>query len=240
MRVLVTRPQEAAQQTAAKLARLGHEAVLLPLSKPHHAISALVDAATTACSAIVLTSAEAARALSKVAITDFLARPVYAVGQSTAAAAAALGFGNIRIGPGDAQGLAALLIEDTRSGRFGTGLPLLYIAGNPRKPDLENRLRAAAIRVVTVEAYRMEAIDYDQAALREICGAPLPPVALFYSSEAARNFFGLSAFRARPDLLDEVHCLCLGPRVAESLPPEKRRTARVSSRPEEDHLLSLL
>ena len=104
MRVLITRPDRDAAGLAAELGRRGHEAISAPLLTiaPLPAPADL-EARVRACQAILLTSANGARALA--GATALRSRPVYAVGQATAAAAEGHGFSTVFSADGDAPAL---------------------------------------------------------------------------------------------------------------------------------------
>ena len=106
MRVWVARPEPGAARTGAALTLRGHR----PLVAPVLAVWP-TDAAPPAgpFDALLLTSANAVPVLRDPAIPRD--RPVFAVGPRTAALAAQAGFGPVREGPGDAEGLAALVAD---------------------------------------------------------------------------------------------------------------------------------
>ena len=227
MRVLVTRPARGAEATARALRRRGHDAILLPLTEPH---SLPVSWPESRPAALIATSAEAFVALGGNAVAaDIPSLPVYCVGRATAAAAADAGFKDCRIGPGDAAGLAAMIMQD----RHGGGAPLLYLAGTPRLPTLETILKAADVPLEVVEVYRMQPVLPGDLAGRL---ADLQPKAvLFYSREAVRLFF--EALSEPPAIPCDI--FCLSPAIAAAVPKEMGRL-HVALRPEEGALLDLL
>ena len=101
--------------------------------------------------AILLTSANGARAIaSHPRRGELMALPVLAVGRSSADAARAAGFADVRSADGDARDLVRLA-----AARFaGSRLPLLYLAGEDRAGDLAGELSAQGLSVRTVVIYR--------------------------------------------------------------------------------------
>ncbi|MDQ2632708.1 MAG: uroporphyrinogen-III synthase, partial [Pseudomonadota bacterium] len=101
-RVLVTRPEPGASQTARRLDALGFRPLKLPLHeiRPLPAVSGAVPDAITAVAA---TSANAIRH-APAALLDRLSKlPCFAVGEATAAIARDAGFSNVVDGEGDAE-----------------------------------------------------------------------------------------------------------------------------------------
>lgn len=101
MRILVVRPQPGADATAARLAALGHEAVVQPLLEtrplPWVVPTALPDAVILSSAAAVRHAGAQADALKAVS--------AHAVGEATARAARAAGWIDVSTGPGTMQAL---------------------------------------------------------------------------------------------------------------------------------------
>ena len=148
MRVLVTRPQAEAERTAAKLRARGVDVLLAPLL---HIEPVVEDFGTGPWSGLILTSANAARALARhprrAGLTSL---PVFTVGPSTADAARAAGCGEVRSADGDQRDLVRLIAGEHRPG----APPLLYLAGDDRAGDLAADLKESGIAVRTVVLYR--------------------------------------------------------------------------------------
>jgi uroporphyrinogen-III synthase len=234
MRVIVTRPATGGQRTADRLAAMGHDAILLPLTEPAHRPLAAAEALRLPHAAIAITSAEAVRALSTVGRADLepaLETPVHAVGAASASAARELGFRQVATGPGTGAGLAEKLVRDGVQ-------DVLYLAGQPRSALFEDGLAAAGIRFRTVEVYAMRPADLPAEKLALL--SPQPEAVLFYSSEAARIFMEHAALQhALPDLA-RMTAFCLSPNVAQALPAHRFGMIRVAPEPSEDQLLLLL
>lgn len=232
MRLLVTRPQHAAGRTAQKLEALGHEAVVLPLIKAQHSVAAVRTALDQPHDALAVTSAEAIRALAALgpALEPHLATPLFAVGEATARTAAALGFTDIRIGPGTGEALAARIPPET-----GT---LVYLAGAPRADGFERMLAERKVKHVTVESYRMQPIAYGPQVLPDLLrGGPFDAV-LLYSRQTARRFATLLGEGGLDAAAFSARYLCLSAAVRDVLPDGV--IADVAAAPDEEHLLELL
>lgn len=174
MRVLVTRAAHRAAATARGLRAAGHEPLLLPLQTVErlHGPPPAVDA--TCCAA---TSAEALEPLPADG-RRLLGLPLYAVGRSTAAAGRAAGFANVNEASGDARSLAEALLQ-------AGGGPVLYLAGEPRRPDLEQALQAGGRPVAIWLRYRVTARTVlSEAECAALTAAPIDAV-LHFSQESA-------------------------------------------------------
>jgi uroporphyrinogen-III synthase len=103
VRLLILRPEPGASETAARARALGLEPVVTPL----FAIRAVAGAPLpgAAYDAVLLTSANGARH----APAGLTARPCFAVGEGSAAAARAAGFEDVRTGPSDGAAAAAAM-----------------------------------------------------------------------------------------------------------------------------------
>jgi uroporphyrinogen-III synthase len=236
MRVIVTRPQLSAARTAQRLEDLGHEPILLPLAQAVHDAASAVDALALPHSALVVTSGEALRALVSLgaALEPHLSTPLFAIGKATARVATDLGFTDIRIGPGDGQGLACTMIESPPV----ADLPLLYLAGSPRTPHLEAALAADGRPLRVAEVYRMLGIAYHAADLATKIGHPEPDAVLLYSAQTARLFFQGPA--AHHPWLPRLRILAISDSLLEHVPPPYHANVEVAGTPDEDGLFALL
>src|SRR5215831_10616486 len=141
MRLLVTRPEGDGERTAAALRAGGHDVLLAPLL---HVQSVNFDLADEPYAASVMTSANAARALTdhpdRARLTALRA---FTVGRHTADAARAVGFREVHSADGDQRDLAARI----RAEHPDAQAQLLYLAGEDRAGDLAGDLSAAGFRV---------------------------------------------------------------------------------------------
>ncbi|OCW58938.1 uroporphyrinogen-III synthase [Hoeflea olei] len=236
MRVLVTRPEPGGKRTAARLRRIGHEPVLMPLFKarvtaevsdlpPAHALSGLI--ATSARAFDMFPAGAADPALGGL--------PVHAVGAATARAARAAGFRDVREGGGTARELA----DSLRASGAGDGR-LLYLAGTPRTAVIEDSFKVERFAHEVLECYRMDEISYPTDSLTCDILTPFPEVVLLYSANAGRRLVELVEAEALGYRLDSARFLCLSETIAAELPARWRVNAAVAVRPNEDSLLASL
>lgn len=238
MRVLVLRPEPAAARTAEKLLALGHDAVLLPLSRAEHDIDAVRTALGEPHAAIAITSAEVVRVLGKMvdSLAPHLATTLFAVGQASAAAARAAGFLKVLSAGGNGNHLADLIAAHYRAGGAPQD-PILYLAGKPRAPGFEDRLQETGLPFRTVQGYKMVPVLPSRAEM-EAALLPVPDAVLLYSRESARAFFDLPPMTA--DRVPSMRLLCMSPNVAHAVPQRFAALTAIAAAPNEESLLARL
>ena len=234
MQLLVTRPREEAEGTAARLRGLGHAVAVAPMLRIAPVAPLAVPA--RAFDGILMTSGNAARMLDGHADLQRLrAWPVLAVGRRTAQAAAEAGFTDVVSAEGDAGDLARLA-----AARFAGGQPaLLYLAGDDRARDLPGALRPHGIAVETLVVYRAEAASgLPPEIAAELQQGRIEGV-LHFSQRTADIFLacldGAQAAAAR-----RTTHYCLSQRVAEPLRAAGWPGIKVAPRPDEEALLGLI
>ena len=225
--MLVTRPEPGAAKTAARLRKMGHEAVVAPLSRVVAVEGATIPAG--AFDAVAVTSANALISASSPLLEAIRSLPCFAVGERTADAAKGAGFKDVGSAGGDVHDLVAMI-----TGRLSGGAEVLYLCGTRRRPVLEDALKDAGFGVTPVETYRIEPVRYEAAERnRLIAGAPLD-AALVYSRFGAELLSDFLRGRGAPRVL------CMSRHVADGLSHSLRKSAEIASAPTEDALLALL
>jgi uroporphyrinogen-III synthase len=231
MRVLVTRPLPEGERTAATLRAKGHDVLLAPLMQVRPIPAALAGN----WSAIVITSANALRVLTKDQLAPLLKLPLYAVGDRSAEAARNAGFREVRSAQGDAAALTRLIDECYAN----ENAPHLYLAGVDRAADIVGALAAKGIKVTTVEVYRTMSIGFPPDLLTAIEQDRLDAV-LHFSRRNAENFIigaKTAGLAAKALALKQ---LCLSAQVAEPLTLAGAQDVVIARRPDEASLLALL
>lgn len=233
-RILVTRPEPGASETARRLTALGHEPAVLPLTETRALhIANSPDAAQF--DAVVATSSAALRHAPAGLVESFSGLPLYAVGEKTAEAASRAGFRTIRAGGGNADALA-----DHISGAVPRDSRLLYLCGRLRTGALAGRLEQAGFAVKVLEVYDTTAVEHARdAAVGVLSGRPVD-VALVYSAYGAAM---LSQVAERPELEPLFHAtrfLCISARAADALSPEILARVQIAGTPDEAGLFRLL
>jgi uroporphyrinogen-III synthase len=232
VRLLVTRPHPDGERTAAALRARGHAVLLAPLLRIEPLGGEVPEGPL---SAVVMTSANAARALAAhPARARLLALPAFTTGVGSAQAARVAGFADVHCADGDKRDLARLITSKLAGARS----PLLYLAGTDRAGELD--LAASGLRVLTVEVYRAVmaerfAPQVTQAMVRgELDGV------IHFSRRTAQAFLDCAG---KAGLLGRALALvhfCLSAQVAAPLAAAGAAAIRVAGRPSEAALLALI
>lgn len=231
-RWLITRPAAAAEALAARLAASGHEGIPAPVLQIRFESGARPDLA--GCQAVLLTSANAARALA--ALTTARVLPVLAVGQATAEAARAAGFGAVTTAAGDVASLARLAVESLEPGAG----PVFHAAGRDVAGNLAETLRKAGFEVRQEALYKAEAVaSLPPSAQKALEGGRLAGV-LFFSPRTAAVFGTLVRQAGLIATLADLYALCLSPAVAGRLRRADWGGIRIAASPDQTSLLQLL
>ena len=232
MRVLITRPREDAEALAATLAARGIEGLIEPLLEIQPLTTGDLD--LTGVQAVLLTSANGARALARTGARRDL--PIFAVGAATAEAAGEAGFNRVDAAGGDVAALAALAGArlDPAAG------PLLHVSGSAVAGDLTGRLEAAGFavrRAVLYAAHPVAALS--AGATAALAGDAIDAVLLF-SPRTAKWFVRLAREASLTAALGDVRALCLSAAVAGEAGAVVWREVAVAARPDQDALLALI
>jgi uroporphyrinogen-III synthase len=143
MRVLLTRPEGESERSSARLRELGHEALTAPLIEIHAQDFALPSERFDAA---IATSARALE-LAGAAAEPLRNLPIYVVGEKTARAARSGSWVTIAAVARDSTELIATVLACDPQTSW------LYLAGTPRRPDLEIALDAHERRTAAVVVY---------------------------------------------------------------------------------------
>lgn len=213
--VWITRARPGADLTAARLSALGLEAVVAPLLiiRPLDVSPDLVGIA-----ALAFTSRNGVAAFAD--LSPDRARPVFAVGDATAASARAAGFTDVRSADGDLHALAALIRAE------GPGLSILHPSAAEPAGDLAALVGDA--RITTLAIY--EALDTD------IAPPPVWDAVFIHSPRAARAL----ASRLSPEVVKGRMALAISPAAAAPLAALDFAEIRIAEAPTEDSLLAAL
>jgi uroporphyrinogen-III synthase len=231
-RVLVTRPEPGASQTAKRLQDAGFSPLVLPLSEPR---TLQVGSVPEQFDAVTVTSANAIRHASRALLDRLAGSHCYAVGQKTAAAARDAGFADIVTGPGDAEALADVIISAEKP-----GAAILYLCGRVRLPAFEEKLRAAGIDVRPVETYDTVGINHESSFIRRLLDERPVDAVLLYSARAAEAFASIVSRPELAFLFNAAGLFCLSSRVASAFGGYDTIQVHIAAEPNEEALLQLL
>jgi len=236
MKALVTRPREDAAGLVAALTARGIEPLLEPLLTialtPD--ASATLAAALPGAQAVLFTSANGVRAFASVSSQCDL--PAFAVGDATARAARAAGFGRIESAGGDVHALAALAARrlDPAAG------PLIHAAASAVAGDLAGDLTRARFTVRRLRLYEAVAATRLSA---ESCSAIIAGAvacAIFFSPRTAETFVTLACAAGIGSHAATIAAVALSPAVVAALGPLTWRRIEIAAEPNETALLAAL
>ncbi len=206
MRVLITRPEREATTLATALSQRGHVPVIAPLFRLEilHP-PADFSASLAACQAVLLTSANGARALAEA--SEQRGRPILAVGDTTAATAEGLGFNAVTSAAGDGSALAELVRKrlDPKAG------PLLHVCGVDQALDLGEALGRDGFEVRRFALYDARAESTLPDSARAALQARALDAATFFSPRAASQFAKLVGEAGLADSVRGVTAIAISP-----------------------------
>ncbi len=239
MAILVTRPQPDNDTTTARLRDRG--LTVLPAPMLRFESVAFQDDADAHYGAVIVTSANALRAIADQPVSETLLRlPLFAVGERTAEAARETGFAKVISADGDATALRELLVERVKAKKLKKSATLLYLAGADLARDLAGELGERGFNVVTHTSYRMAPVLTLPADVAEAFAAGRIEVVLHYSRRSARAFFAAaSAAGVEISALAIPHC-CLSDQVASVARDAGAAQVMVAKTPDENALFAAL
>ncbi len=230
MRALITRPREDSETLARALADRGIASIIEPILT----ITPTGGAPDLAgVQALLFTSANGARAFAAVEPRRDL--PVFAVGETSAAAAREVGFTRVESAGGDVAALAALVARclDPAAGT------LLHPAGETVAGDAAGDLAASGFELRRAVLYRAEAAQaLTPDACRLLAGGELD-MALFFSPRTAQTFVILVKEAGHAAACRSISAVCLSAAVAAAAAAGAAwRNVRAARRPEMAALLA--
>lgn len=228
--VLITRPEPAASDTAARVEALGFTPIVAPAMRIERTVVRLPAAASLA--AVLVTSSNAVDALPEA----YHATRMLAVGDATAERARAAGFSQVFSAAGDADALASLVTRH-QSPRDGA---LLLASGHAQGHALAAALRQSGYRVARRVVYAAQPVRDLAPGAAAALRAGSACAALFFSAETARQFVRLVQRAGLSETVAGVEAISIGRPAAVALQALPWRGVRVAARPTQDEMLALL
>ena len=212
MRVLITRPEREATTLATALAERGHVPVIAPLFRLeilHPPAAFATD--LSECQAILLSSANGARALAEA--SEQRGKPILAVGDTTASTAEGLGF-VCRVRRGRWTGAGGFLARKRLDPKAG---PLLHVSGVDIAQDFATALAPDGFEVRRVALYDAR----EETALPDLARAAIEAraldAAMFFSPRASDLFARLVQQAGLSTALSNVTAIGISPAALEPL-----------------------
>ena len=232
MRVLITRPEREATTLATALRERGHAPVIAPLFRLE-ILQPPADfaAALAACQAVLLTSANGARALAEA--SEQRGKPILAVGDTTASTAEGLGFAAVASAAGDGTALADLV----RRGLDPKKGPLVHVSGAEVALDLAATLGADGFDVHRFTLYDAREESALPESARAALAAHAVDAATFFSPRAATLFARLTEQAGLAGAVRDVTAIAISPAALEPLAALPFKAAVAAARPTRQSVL---
>jgi uroporphyrinogen-III synthase len=233
VRLLVTRPEPDAGETAARLTEMGHEVMLQPMLR---VVFSDPPEALPEPSAVIATSRNGVRALAAWPVAAaWRGKPLFVTGDGTAQTAVEAGFTGVRSGGADAAALASRIVRDLPKGDG----PVVYAAARDRSGALAGGLNAAGYDVRTIEAYRAEGVTALDPGVAEALRAGRIDGILFFSRRTAEAFVAAVEAAGLSEALAAIACYALSERIAAPL-RALSSSVKVAERPDFDGIQALI
>jgi uroporphyrinogen-III synthase len=232
MRIVVTRPQEDGERTAAVLRARGHEVLIAPLLQVEPVMADL----RTNWGGVIITSANAANAIAAHPARERLIKlRLFAVGQRSAEAARAVGFIDVVSAGGDVRDLVRVLVARKADAQA----PLLYLAGEDRARDLVTELAGRSIAVEMVVIYRAATAPFPAALTMALRNKAVDAV-LHYSTRSAESYLAGAAAAGVAEPALAMRQVCLSAQIAGPLIAAGAVNVTVAARPDQAGLVGAL
>lgn len=230
MQVIITRAEADAQATARRVEALGCTAVIAPLATRHAVPATIPD---RHFDGVIITSRAALTMLEQDPLAQLSATPVFCVGDSTAALARQTGFQTVLSAGSDTGGLISLISEHVAQGQS-----LLYLTGEPRKPDIEQAF-SDKMQLTILTTYRMQtATAFPPEALARLDDPH--PVWLHYSQQSVMRAAALAAASPQPDLFHRARHLLISPALLSSVQAAGGHDITIATRPDQQAMMDSL
>ncbi len=231
MRVLVTRPRPDGERTAATLRGRGYDVLMAPLMQ----VTPIASDLAGDWSAVIISSANAIRALEARHISSLGKLLLFAVGQRSADAAREAGFTNVRAANGDADDLIRL-VATSHAAKAAT---YLYLAGEDRAADVEGELAKRGIKARTVIVYQTVTQAYPPELVDALRNRQID-AALHFSRRSAENYMNGAKAAGLEQMAWVPKHFCLSAQVAEPLRAAGPGQIAVAPEPNEAALLAIV
>ena len=230
MQVIITRAEADARATARQVADLGCTPVPAPLATR---LAVPVTIPGKAFDAIILTSRAGLAMLDRAQQEALKQVPVFCVGDASAALARQAGFATVFSASADVAGLIGL-VKNT----IPQGGSLLYLTGEPRKPDVEQAF-ADTMMLTTRVTYRMQAAAVFPPEALALLDDP-HPVWLPYSQQSVQRAAALAAASPQPDLFIRARHLLISDALQDSVKAAGGSRITIAARPDQQAMMDSL
>lgn len=231
-KILVTRPQPGADQTARRLSGLGIEPLVLPFTEMVKLVHRLDDAVLKNADAVVVTSANALRHADKRMLNKLKHLPVFTVGDATKDAALDKGLSNVVSANGDAHDLSGLVTE-----RLKPNSSIVYLCGKTRTDDIEMNFAKAGFKIWSVETYQTIKVSQLTYKLGQLMEHHTLDGVLLYSGISAHIYSEVWSDRTAGKSIAIPMSFCISERAKATLSPALQSQVIVCSQPRDDVMI---
>ena len=233
MKVLITRAEPAATQTAHKLRKLGHEAILLPLFE-------VVDLGSPIpkdeYNGLIFTSRNSAEILqTREWKPDNADIPAFCVGEKTQKSVKALGFANTHVANGGGAALANLIGEMNLKGS-----KFLYFSTPDRSFDMESALNSYDISVDTIDTYRVNPVAPAHQQIIQAVTKVSDACVFVYSALSGKHLAHILETINLTSMLKDCTLIGISRQAVEPLEHIDWKEVLISSQPDEIQMIALL
>lgn len=230
MKVLVTRTEPGASETAARLRALGHAPILSPSAE---IVYGKAPPDLKGVAALAFTSAHGARAFARLSPERDL--PVFAVGAASAAAARRAGFKEVQSADGDGAALAQAI---TRAGPLAGDV--LHARGADQAFDLVAALNRDGVSARAAILYRAEPAKAFTGEAAAALDAGELEAALIHSAQGASRLIALADRSGRRAALARLRVAAISHAAAAPFKAAGHSPIAVAERPGETQLMEAL
>ena len=190
---------------------------------------------TTSHSPVVCSQSKTSAVTAFAGMSDIRHIPLFAVGEATAAHAAALGFTHIQSASGNALALAAYVQThcDPAQG------PLLYLQGNDISHDIITPLSQAGFAAQAVTLYRANTATALSPQLCKAIADRNIAAIMFFSARTASVYAKLALRHCLHDAHTGMTALCLSGNIASKLHALPWKNIRIADCPDTLHMLEI-
>jgi len=233
MKVLITRAEPAASQTAANLAKQGHEAILLPLFQ---VMDTQANIPEKNYDGIIFTSKNAVDILK---LRDWkipdLSAPVFCVGKKTEKAAQLLGFKETY----SANGGGAALVDLMRTMNLAKN-NMLYLSTPDKSFDMKRALQTHHIDVETVDIYQAKPVMPKNNQVKQAIASVSNGFVFTFSALSSEHLAKILESNGLIDALKECTLISISNQAIKPLELIDWKDILIAPTPQEDQMIALM
>ncbi len=233
MKVLITRAEPAASQTAKNLAKHGHEAILMPLFEVVDTGIAIPD---EEYDGVIFTSKNAVDILQKRGWqTNFETTPAFCVGEKTEFAAKALGFKTTYKANGGGGALVKLMSNlEITNRRF------LYPSTPDKSFDMQKALKTYNAKLKTIDIYQAKPKTLSLKDIKQTISEPSIKCVFVYSALSYQHLANIIKAAKLESFSKQCTLVAISSQAINLLDYIQWKDVLIADKPKEDAMISLI